>query len=149
MMRDRSGAQALLFFAAALPVFVAISGLAIDGAILLAQRRELQSSVDGAARAGATRVDMQLLRASGGSDVQLDIERARAAGGTYLDQTLPHAVAWRTRPVWQIDVTRTRVRVTVTGQMQTAFMRVVGIDVVPVGATADASIQYGIRAATP
>jgi uncharacterized membrane protein len=149
MTRNRSNAQALLFVAVALPVFVAISGLAIDGAILLAQRRELQSSVDGAARAGATRVDMQLLRSSGGSDVQLDIERARAAGTTYLQQTLPHAVAWQTRPMWQIEVTRTRVRVTVTGQMQTAFMRVVGVDEMQVGATADASVQYGIRAATP
>jgi hypothetical protein len=92
---------------------------------------------------------MELLRASGGSDVQLDVERARVAGATYLEQTLQRAVAWHTHPVWQIEVTRTRVRVTVTGQMQTAFMRVVGVDQVPVGATANASVQYGIRAPTP
>jgi len=146
-MGGRRPAQALVFLAAALPVFVAITGLAIDGALLLAQRRELQSAVDGAARAGATRVNMQLLRASGGSDVQLDVERARAAGAQYLDHALAPAVVGQSQPRGHIEVTRTRVRVTVDGRLQTAFMRVVGVDEVPIGATADASVQSGIRTA--
>jgi Flp pilus assembly protein TadG len=149
MTRHPERAQALVFLALALPIFVATAGLAIDGALLLAQRRELQSTVDGAARAGATRVDMQLLRASGGSDVQLDLERARTAGAAYLDQTLPRTLAWRSRPEWQIDVSRTRVRVTVAGRLNTAFLRVVGMDQVPIGATADAAVQYGVRAPAP
>ena len=69
-------------------MFMAMAGLAIDGALLLAARRELQSVVDGAARAGATRLDMDLLRASGGTDVQLDRAARRAASLSYLDQSL-------------------------------------------------------------
>jgi Putative Flp pilus-assembly TadE/G-like len=145
-MRARASAQALIFVAVALPMFVAMAGLAIDGALLLAQRRELQSAVDGAARAGATRVDMELLRASGGSDVRLDLERARVAGETYLDQTLARGVRWHTPPEWHVEATPTRVRVVVEGRLHTAFLGVVGVDDIPVGATADAAVHSGIRA---
>lgn len=92
---------------------------------------------------------MELLRASGGSDVQLDLERARTACAEYLEQTLTRALAWRSRPEWRIDASRTRVRVTVTGTLRTAFLRVVGVDQVPIGATADAAVQYGVRAPAP
>jgi Putative Flp pilus-assembly TadE/G-like len=148
-MRTRNSAQALVFVAIALPMFVAMTGLAIDGAVLLAQRRELQSAVDGAARAGATRVDMELLRASGGSDVQLDQRRARVAAETYLDQTVARGERWRTPPQWHVDATPARVRVVVEGRLPTAFLGVVGVHDVLVGATADASVRYGIREPTP
>jgi uncharacterized membrane protein len=149
MIDRRYPAQALGFVVVALPMFVAIAGLAIDTTVLTLERRELQSAVDGAARAGATRVDTELLRASGGSDVQLDVNRARAAGHAYLEQTLTAAVAWRSQPRWQVDVTRTQVHVSVAGTLHTVFLRVVGIDQVPVGATSDASVEFGVRAPAP
>jgi uncharacterized membrane protein len=149
MMHPRHPAQALALFVVALPMFLAIAGLAIDTTLLTLERRELQSAVEGAARAGATRIDMELLRASGGSDVQLDVERARAAGRAYLEQTLASAVAWRSQPNSQVVVTRTQVHVSVVGTLHTVFLRVVGMDQVPVAATADASVEYGVRAPTP
>src|SRR5262249_30723304 len=68
----RCGAQALVWLTLAVPLFVSVAGLAVDGGVLLEERRELQSVVDGAARAGATQLDMPRLRASGGADVQLN-----------------------------------------------------------------------------
>jgi hypothetical protein len=138
-------AQALVFLAIALPMFVAMAGLAIDGALLLAARRELQSLVDGAARAGATRVDMDYLRDHGGSDVQLDPERARAASLNYLHQSLDPHLAWESPPSTRVEVSRIRVRVAVEGTLHTAFLRIVGFDRVPVAAAAYADVQYGVR----
>jgi uncharacterized membrane protein len=148
-MRDAQRAQALVFLAVALPIFMAMAGLAIDGALLLAARRELQSEVDGAARAGAARIDMDVLRASGGTTVQLDLALAHAAGVAYLDQALSRGLAWHAPPAARVEVSRTRVRVEVEGQFQTAFLRIVGLDRVPVGATANADVQFGIHGPTP
>ena len=144
-MRRIEQAQVLVFMAVALPIFVGMAGLAIDGALLLTGRRELQSLVDGAARAGATRMDMDYLRANGGSDVRLDAERARAASLHYLDQWLDRDMAWESLPNTQVEVSRVRVRVAVDGTLRTAFMRIVGFDRVPVAASAHADVQYGIR----
>jgi uncharacterized membrane protein len=149
MIGRRHPAQALVFVVVALPMFLAIAGLAIDTTLLTLQRRELQSAVDGAARAGATRVNTELLRASGGSDVELDVDRARTAGRAYLEQTLASAVAWRSEPRWQVDVTRTKIHVSVVGTLHTVFLRVVGMDQVPVAASSDASVEYGVRAPMP
>src|SRR5258707_14783531 len=87
-MRHRFAAQALVWFTLALPMFVSIAGLAIDGGVLLASRRQLQSVADGAARAGATRLDLERLRSSGGADVQLDQALALEAASIYLDERL-------------------------------------------------------------
>jgi len=149
MTRCAQRAQALAFLAVALPTFLAMAGLAIDGALLLTQRRQLQSTVDGAARAGATRLDMELMRASGGSDVQIDLALARTTSTAYLADSLGHALPWRSPPESHIEITRTRVRVTVEGSVPTAFMRIVGVDQVAIGATADATAHYGTRGPTP
>ena len=49
--------QALPLVAAALPLLVTVVGLALDGGVVFAARRELQNVADAAARAGATEVD--------------------------------------------------------------------------------------------
>jgi uncharacterized membrane protein len=140
--------QVLVFLAVALPIFMAMAGLAIDGALLLAARRELQSVVDGAARAGATRLDMELLRASGGTDVQLDRTRAEQASLSYLEQSLAHDLGWQASPVAHSVASSTRVHVVLEGRLRTAFLRIVGLNDVLVGASADADVQYGIRGPT-
>lgn len=63
---------------------IAVAGLVIDGGLLFNSRRTLQSIADGAARAGAMAVDERLLRESGGEQVRLDPEAARARVDTYL-----------------------------------------------------------------
>src|SRR5258708_23040439 len=97
-MRHRSTAQALVWLTLALPLFVSIAGLAIDGGVLLASRRQLQSVADGAARAGATRLDLARLRGSGGADIELDPAVARAAAATYLRERLERELAWQAAP---------------------------------------------------
>jgi Flp pilus assembly protein TadG len=145
MIGKRSAAQALVWFTLALPMFVSIAGLAIDGGVLLTSRRELQSVADGAARAGATRLDMDRLRASGGADVQLDQGVARAAARAYADEQLGQELAWQSPPTSLIEVDSRRVHVAIQGTLRTAFLRVVHIDGVPVSASAFADVEFGIR----
>jgi uncharacterized membrane protein len=144
--RSRWAGQALIWLALAVPLFVTMAGLAIDGAVLLTSRRELQSVADGAARAGATRLDMPRLRASGGADVRLDPTGATDAARGYLDQALATgAHPWQPLPQTTIQVGERRVHVAVHAQLQTAFLRIVSIDTVPVEASAFADLQYGIH----
>src|SRR5437868_13316623 len=101
--RRRSRAQALLWLTLAVPLFVSMAGLAIDGGVLLTSRRELQSLADGAARAGATRVDIDRLRGSRGADVQLDPLLARAAARADLEDRLRPEHTWQSGTDSQID----------------------------------------------
>jgi Flp pilus assembly protein TadG len=144
-MTRRSNGQALVWFTLALPLFLSIAGLAIDGGVLLASRRQLQSVADGAARAGATRLDLDRLRGSGGADVQLDPTLARDATWSYLDERLAREVDWTALPTAQVDVGVRRVHVVIQGTLHTAFLRVVHIDSVPVTASAFADLEYGIH----
>src|SRR5258707_15485593 len=107
-MRHRFAAQALVWFTLALPMFVSIAGLAIDGGVLLASRRQLQSVADGAARAGATRLDLERLRSSGGADVQLDQALALEAASTYVDERLPRERACPAVPRPPVGVSQPR-----------------------------------------
>jgi Flp pilus assembly protein TadG len=144
-MRAALRAQALVWMALLLPMFVALAGLSIDGALLLMTRRQLQSVVDGAARAGATQLDQQRLRGSGGSTVQLDVTAARTATHEYLGQHLNRDLPWAVAPHPEVRVTERQVHVDVRGDVRTAFLRVVQVERVSVGATALADVQFGIR----
>ena len=145
MSGRRCAAQALVWLTLSVPLFVSTAGLAIDGGVLLTSRRELQSIADGAARAGATRVDMDRLRATGGADVQLDPPLATAAARAYLDDRLGRELTWRSAPGSHVDVTSRRVYVLIQTSVPTAFLRVVHIDAVPLAASAFADIEFGIR----
>jgi Flp pilus assembly protein TadG len=144
-MARRSNAQALVWFTLALPLFLSIAGLAIDGGVLLASRRQLQSVADGAARAGATRLDLDRLRGSGGAEVQLDPRLARSATWSYLDERLARELDWQAQPTAHVDVGARRVHVVIQGTLHTTFLRVVHIDSVPVAASAFADLEYGIH----
>jgi len=148
VIRQRYAAQALLWLTLAMPLFVSIAGLAIDGGVLLASRRQLQSVADGAARAGATRLDLARLRGSGGADIQLDPALAREAAATYLGERLDRELAWQASPSTYVEVSTRRVHVLIQGTLRTAFLRVVHIDSVAVEAGAYADLQYGIRDGT-
>ena len=145
----RGLAQALLWFSVAVPLFVSMAGLAIDGGVLLDARRELQSVADGAARAGATRLDMARLRASGGSDVQLDPVLADQAARRYVANALVGvADAWPAPPNAAVDVGPRRVHVLIHATLRTAFLRIVHVEAIPVEASAFADVQFGIRDGT-
>src|SRR5437763_12744173 len=111
MPHQRSAAQALVFLTLALPMFISVAGLAIDGALLLSSRRELQSVADGAARAGATRLDMERLRVSGGSDVELDPVLATTAAHGYLqDADAQLKMGLQAAPDTRVEVSGRRVQ---------------------------------------
>src|ERR671935_3021321 len=104
-MAYRIHGQALLWFALAVPMFLSTAGLAIDGGMLLVSRRQLQSVADGAARAGATRLDLEVLRASGGSDVRLDQHQAIDAAQRYVVMRASRDLMVQTPPRVQVDAT--------------------------------------------
>jgi uncharacterized membrane protein len=142
----RFSAQALIWMALTLPLFMSIAGLAIDGGLLLTARRQLQSVADGAARAGATRLDVAHVRDSAGAEVQLDADLAAAAAHTYFDDAMAGThVDWQSYPDLQVEVGPRRVSVVVYAGIKTAFLRIVHIDNAPVEASAFADIQSGIH----
>jgi len=67
-----------------LPFFLALIGLAIDGAAVFAARRGCQAVADGAARAGAMELDIALYRRSDGDQALLDPALAGRAAVDYL-----------------------------------------------------------------
>lgn len=149
MMRHTLRGQALVWLTLMLPVFVSIAGLAIDGAVLLTARREAQSVADGAARAGATEIDVAALRASGGDQVRLDAARARQRASAYLSDNLAREVSWQAQPSTEVQVGSQGVQVTITGEIRTAFLRAVHIDNFPIQASATANVQHGIQQPIP
>jgi Putative Flp pilus-assembly TadE/G-like len=145
-LHHRTRAQALIWLTVAVPLFVSLAGLVIDGGVLLDERRELQSIVDGAARSGATQLDRSRLRASGGADVQLDPVLATQTARAYADQALAsNHEPWSTAPRMQVEVEGRRVHVLIQAQLPTAFLRIVAINSVPVQAESFGDVQYGIH----
>lgn len=76
--------QALLWTAVLLPFFLALIGLAIDGATVFAARRGCQAVADGAARAGAMELDVATYRRSEGDAALLDPALAGRAAADYV-----------------------------------------------------------------
>ena len=144
-MRRAQAAQALVWLTLCLPVLIGVAGLAIDAGLALSARRELQSLTDGAARAGATRIDLVLLRRSGGDQVELNTADAYAAANLYLDERVPNEPLIGSELERRVDVAPQRVQVALQVTVPTAFMRIVRIESVPIGATADATVEYGIH----
>lgn len=144
-MIHRQHAQALVWFTLLTPLLLAMAGLAIDGAILLAGYADLQSAADGAARAGATQLDLGRLRATGGEQIALDPSVARATALAYLESTLARTPGLARQPTASIEVAQRRVIVSLQAQQRTAFLRIVHIDSVSVEATASADLRFGIR----
>src|SRR5438552_16140250 len=119
MMVRRSAAQALVWLTLTLPLLMSTAGLAIDGGLLLASRRELQSVADGAARAGATRLDKERLRGSAGADIQLDPALAEAAARESVDERPGQQLVGVVPPTTQRRVSGRRVHVPVATSMGT------------------------------
>ena len=109
-------AQALVWFTAGTtPVLVDRRLSRLTAACLFASRRQLQSVADGAARAGATRLDLDRLRASGGADVQLDPgTRPRAPRWAIWTSAWPRVASGRPTGA-HVDVGSRRVHVAIRG----------------------------------
>ena len=114
---------------------VSVSGLVSDGGRVLAERRSLQNLADAAAAAGAMQLDASRYRASGGA-VSLDAPRARRAAAGYLAPA-PGVSA-------EVRASARAVSVRASRSVRLAFLGVLGLGPVTVGARAEAEPRAGV-----
>lgn len=138
--RAAQAGQVIVWAAIMLPLFLSVIGLAIDAGIVFSARRELQNVADSAARAGAMQVDVRAYRESSGANVVLDQAAARDAAAEYAAQQGKGMAA-------TVVVAPQRVAVSVSRDVPTSFLRLVGLARVRVSATAPAEVRYGIERA--
>ena len=130
MIHDDRGQVAVLVLGLALLAF-AVAGIAIDGTRAFLMRRTLQNAADASALAAASELDDQSYYASGGRLVQLDPEAAERIAASYLARR-------GLRVVPAIEADDERVAVVLRTEIDTMFLRLIGIDSLPVAARADA-----------
>ena len=129
--RCDTGSVSVLALGLALVTF-AISGLAVDGTRVLLFRRSLQNASDSIALAAASELDESRYYRSGGDAIRVDSGAARSvaessAAARGLDARL------------SVRSTAGRIEVVLRGEVATTFLSVVGIDSIPVAASATAS----------
>ena len=129
--------QVMVFVAILMMGLISVVGLVTDGGIVFSQRRDLQNAADAAALAGAMQIDESAYRASG--KVVLDERAAREAATQYLQDEggLDYSV----------QVSPTRVEVSVSRQASTSFLRIIGIDGVDISARSSAAPRHGVAQA--
>ena len=129
--RTREEGQVLVFVVGLAFVVFAVAGLAIDGTRAFIYKRSLQNAADAAATAGAAAIDRDTYYSSGGTRVAVDPTAARSAASESL----------RTRRL-DVEVTNElvgrRVVIELEGSTETTFLRLVGIELIPVRVTASA-----------
>jgi uncharacterized membrane protein len=131
MRRSESGQVTVLVLGFTL-IALSVAGLAVDGTRAFLMRRTLQNSADSSALAGAGELDVQTYYSSGGRRVRLDPEAARSVALTYFQQRgLPATVG--------VEATDDRVSVILRTEVDTLFLRLIGIDSLPVAARSEAS----------
>jgi Flp pilus assembly protein TadG len=141
LVRTAQPGQAIVWTAVMLPLFLTTVGLAADGGLVFAARRELQNVADSTARAGAQQIDVRAYRESRGRSVALDEAAARRVAIDYASQGADLDV--------RVDVETQRVRVQVSRDTPTSFTRLVGIETVRVTASATAEVRHGIERGEP
>ena len=141
LARPAQPGQAIIWAAVMLPLFLTTVGLAADGGLVFASRRELQNVADSAARAGAQQIDVQAYRESRGRSVVLDEAAARRVAIEYASQGADLDI--------RVDVETQRVRVQVSRDTPTSFTRLVGIETVGITASANAEVRHGIERGEP
>jgi Flp pilus assembly protein TadG len=129
--RSRSRAshsgQVLLIFALALPALLGMMGLAVDGAIIYGQRRQMQSSADLAALSGAL-------------DLPTNSSAAVTAANSFAAQ---NGYTSGVTSVAPYGGNPARIQVSITRNVNTNFMRILGVNSVTVTARAVAVGEVG------
>lgn len=127
--------QALICVALLLPLLLSIVGLALDGGIVFAARRQAQNAADAAARAGAQEIDVARYRDT--DEVVLDNRWARYEARRYLAGLGERDAT--------VDIAGNQVFVTVRREVPLSFLRLVGVASVGIEASAVAAPFYGIN----
>jgi Flp pilus assembly protein TadG len=133
--------QVIVWTAVMLPLFLSIVGLALDGGLVFAARREAQNATDAAARAGAMQIDERVYRESGGTRVVLDPARARATAAEYV-------AGYGTSLTASVVAEPQRLTVEVSRDVSTSFIRLVGLGTVRITASATGEARHGIDRGT-
>jgi hypothetical protein len=134
-LHDESGQVTVLVVGMAM-VVLAVSGLAIDGTRAFLERRALQNVADGAALAAADQLDRQGFYEDGGDQVTLDAEGARLVAREWLERSGRGVRA-------EVVVDDPNVRVLLRSEIRTQFLRLVGIDAIPVAVASHARPEVG------
>lgn len=140
LLSQQTRGMALVWVAVMMPLFCAIVGLAMDGGLVFKAQRELQDTADAAARAGAMQLDQQAYRQSDGQSVALNPDQARQVAAQYAASEAPGVTG-------QVGADTQQVVVQLQEQVPTTFLRIVGINSVPIKAVAPARLRYGITQA--
>lgn len=126
--RSEHGQATVLVLGLTLVVFGVI-GLAVDGTKAFIYHRTLQSAADAAALAGAGELDAIRYYASKGREVRVDEAAAGAAARRWLAlRGLQAQVA--------VEADADRVTVRLRSEVPTLFLRIIGLDEVPVAVEA-------------
>jgi uncharacterized membrane protein len=134
--RPRERGSVSVLVAVMLLGLLAMAALVIDGGLLFVERRDLQATADGAARAGAMAIDEDLLRRTGA--VRLDPAAAQEAAQRYLEAAGIEATS-------RIDANMVGVSVDLEEQRPTLMMGLLGLHTVEVTAQAWARPRVGIE----
>ena len=133
----RYRAQAIAWFVVMLPLFLSAIGLAVDGEAVLRAHRRAQGAADGAARTGATHVQVGHSRAQPGAPDVLDATAAQLAAVNYIAQVYPDLQV-------KTSADEQHVVVVVSQQVAPTFLQLVHVSTVQVEARADARPRGGI-----
>ncbi len=136
-MRDRQRGQALVWFVVMLPLVFAVIGLAIDGETALRAHRRAQGAADGAARTGASQIQIEHARRFPADPAILDHTAAEQAAVAYVGQVYPDLTATALAD----DRTLT---VQVQQQVTPGFLQLLHIGSIPVSARGQAGPRSGI-----
>ena len=134
-VRDR--AQAIAWFVIMLPLFLSAIGLAVDGESVLRAHRRAQGAADGAARTGATHLQVGHSRAEPGAPDVLDPTAAQVAAVNYIEQVYPDLQV-------KTSADEQHVVVVVTQQVAPTFLQLVHVSTVPIQAVAEGRPRGGI-----
>ena len=127
---DQSGQVMVLALGLALVVF-SVSGLAVDGTRAFLERRSLQNVADAATVAAASEIDAGVYYRSGGETVRVSAAKAEAVALRLMgERGLPGRVS--------ISIDNNSVSIVVRSEAKTTFLRLVGVDEIPVAASASA-----------
>ncbi len=137
MTRRENGQTTILIIGLSLLAF-AVAGVAIDGTRAFILRRSLQNAADSARDAGAGELDRNAYYRSGGRKIVLEPASATGTAESYLaGKGIPARAS--------VDADAAGVYVVMRAQSPTTFLRLVGIEAIPVAVEARAEPRTELR----
>ena len=130
MRRDEGGQVAVLAIGLAIVCF-AIAGLAIDGTRAMIARRSLQNLADTVVTSAASEIDTHRYYGSGGRRLVIQGPQAQNAASKLLSERGLQARA-------SLSIRDEEVHLVLRTEVRTTFLRSVGIEAIPVAASASA-----------